>query len=146
MLSEAKHLLFSARCEILRESCVLLSANVLWSKLPCMRGRLVLVCVLVAVVVSMRAVTPCSAQTTDKSDTQNDVVLSKLFPPVYPRLAQMARILGDVDVTVRIRRDGSVESVRVVSSHAMLRHAALESARQSQFECHGCGEEVTPIR
>jgi TonB family protein len=143
MLSEAKHLLFPARCEILRESLGLLSANVPWSKLPCMRQRWGLVCVLVAVVVLMHMVTRCSAQTTDKSDTQSGVFLSKLAPPVYPRLAQMARILGDVDVTVRVRRDGSVESAALVSGHPMLVQAALLSARQSQFEYHECSDEVT---
>src|SRR6202795_2950590 len=109
-----------------------------------MRGHLVLVCVLGVAVALMRAVTLCSAQAAANPDTQqNGVILSKLSPPVYPRLAQAARILGDVQVTVRVWRDGSVESASLVSGHPVLVQAALVSARQSQFECHGCSEELT---
>jgi TonB family protein len=69
---------------------------------------------------------------------QNGVVLSKLSQSVYPGLAKMARIEGDVEVTVRVRRDGSVESARLESGHPMLARAALDSAKQSKFECNAC--------
>src|SRR5712692_11252304 len=68
---------------------------------------------------------------------------NKLSDPTYPRLAQQARITGDVDLMLTIQRDGSVESAVVVSGHPMLQQAALESAQRSQFECKGCGEAVT---
>jgi TonB family protein len=85
-----------------------------------------------------------SAQMTNSSDTaQNRVVLSKLLPPVYPPLARQARIWGDVNLTLRIRQDGSVESAALVSGHAMLKQAALDSAQKSEFECHGCSETLT---
>jgi outer membrane biosynthesis protein TonB len=45
---------------------------------------------------------------------------------------------GDVKLDLSIHRDGSVESADVVSGHAMLKQAALEGARRSQFECRGC--------
>ena len=73
---------------------------------------------------------------------QNRAVLSKLTQPVYPGLAKMARIAGDVAVTVRVRRDGSVESARLENGHPILARAALDSAKQSEFECSGCLEEV----
>jgi TonB family protein len=66
------------------------------------------------------------------------VVLSKLFPPVYPPLARQALIGGDVKVMVSVRPDGSIESVTSISGHPMLVQAALDSAKQSQFECRGC--------
>lgn len=72
-----------------------------------------------------------------------EVVLSNLSEPAYPPLARQARISGDVDLTLAIRRDGSVESATVVSGHPMLRQAALHSAQQSKFECRGCGNSVT---
>jgi len=80
------------------------------------------------------------------------VVLTKLFPPVYPPLARQARIMGDVRIQLRIRRDGSVDSAEILSGPPMLKQAALESAQKSTFECQswssglfvvGCRDSVT---
>lgn len=71
------------------------------------------------------------------------IVLVKLSPPRYPPLARQARITGDVRVYVHVRKDGTVESVELFSGHPMLAPTALESARKSQFECRGCGDEVS---
>ena len=79
------------------------------------------------------------AQTVATTDTtQADVVLVKLAPPVYPPLARQARIMGDVKVLLTIRLDGTVESAELFSGHPMLKQAALDSAKKSQFECRGC--------
>jgi TonB family protein len=75
---------------------------------------------------------------------QPEVILTKLSPPIFPRLALQARIIGEVLVQVGIRKDGSVASVELVSGHPMLKQAALESAQESQFECRGCSADVTP--
>jgi TonB family protein len=84
------------------------------------------------------------AQSPQSSDAgQVGVVLTKLADPTYPPLARQARIMGDVDLMLTIRLDGSVESGIVVSGHPMLKQAALDSAQQSQFECIGCVEAVT---
>jgi len=72
------------------------------------------------------------------------VVLTKLSPVVFPPLARMANIVGEVQVQVGIRKDGSVASAELVSGHPMLRQAALDSAQKSEFECRGCSEAVTP--
>jgi TonB family protein len=74
------------------------------------------------------------------SDAIPLAVLSKLVPPVYPPLARMARITGDVKVHVLIRKDGSVESAEVISGHPILKQAALESAQKSEFECRDCND------
>ena len=71
------------------------------------------------------------------------VELTKLVSPIYPGLALQARITGDVEVMVAIRRDGSVESAHLVDGHPMLAVAALDSARRSKFECRECSEAVT---
>jgi TonB family protein len=68
------------------------------------------------------------------------VVLSKLSPPIFPPLARAARVTGDVEIAVQIRQDGTVESAEVVKGHPLLKAAALDSARQSTFECHDCGD------
>jgi hypothetical protein len=89
----------------------------------------------------------CSAQrSTDPSFQQNTVVLTKLSPPVCPRIALTARITGDVELKLGIRQDGSVDSAVYSSGPPLLMRAALDSAQQSQFECQKCGEEVTPYR
>jgi TonB family protein len=71
-----------------------------------------------------------------------DVVITKLFQPVYPPLAKQTRATGNVELTLEIRKDGSIESASVVSGHPLLQQAALDSARRSQFECKNCGEGV----
>jgi TonB family protein len=85
-----------------------------------------------------------SAQVQNGSDTTQDgVVLSKLSTPIYPPLAKQARVWGDVNLTVHVRKDGSVESVKLDSGPAMLKQAALDSALKSEFVCRGCSEALT---
>ncbi len=71
-------------------------------------------------------------------ETERQVVLSKLFLPNYPPLARQARIFGDVHLKVSIHSDGSIDSVTVIDGPPMLRQAALDSARQSHFDCEHC--------
>jgi TonB family protein len=81
------------------------------------------------------------AQSGQSSDApQGEVVLANLSRPRYPPLARQARIQGDVEVTVRVRLDGSVEAAAIASGHPMLKQAALESAQNSQYECRRCSE------
>jgi len=70
-------------------------------------------------------------------------VIVNLFEPRYPPLALTANVFGDVDLKLGIRKDGSVESAVVLSGHPLLRDAALNSARQSRFDCTACRDEVT---
>lgn len=93
------------------------------------------------------AVEPASAQSAPAFDgPHNGAVLTKLSDPTYPPLARQARIIGDVDLMLTIRRDGSVESAVVLSGHPILKQAALDSASQSRFECVGCVEAITSYR
>jgi len=71
-------------------------------------------------------------------------MLLKLSPLIYPPLARQARITGDVEIHLSIRKDGSVESAELLSGHPMLAPAALASAKQSQFECKECSAEANP--
>ena len=77
---------------------------------------------------------------------KNQVVLTELFRPVYPPLARQTRISGDVQLEVKIKPDGSVDSLEVVSGHPLLGPAALDSAKQSHFRCTNCSESLTPTR
>ena len=57
----------------------------------------------------------------------------KHVPPVYPAIAQSARIQGDVILEATIGTDGRVSSVRVLRSIPLLDQAALDAVRQWEF-------------
>ena len=73
----------------------------------------------------------------------NGVSIVSLSSPTYPRLAQQANISGEVELKLGVRKDGTLESLVVVSGHPMLTEAAVSSAQQSRFECRECQQEVT---
>ncbi len=75
----------------------------------------------------------------ENQGVKSQVVLSKLFLPVYPALARQALVFGDVHLRVSVHRDGSIDSVIPIDGSPLLVQAALDSARQSQFECKDCG-------
>jgi hypothetical protein len=79
------------------------------------------------------------------NNRENEVTLTRLSPPVYPRLALLARIAGDVELIVRVRSDGTVESAEVLAGPPMLRQPALESAQHSEYACGRC-DRVTSYR
>jgi hypothetical protein len=66
---------------------------------------------------------------------QNKIVLTKLSAPVYPHLERATRISGNVQLLLRVRQDGTIDSFEVVSGHALLQQAGMDSAKQSQFDC-----------
>ena len=62
-----------------------------------------------------RSMESTGGQSAGVSDiVQTGVVLSMLSRPIYPPLARLARISGEVEVKLGIRKDGSVESAIAV--------------------------------
>jgi protein TonB len=53
--------------------------------------------------------------------------------PIYPQMAQIAKVSGDVILEAVIGTDGSVTNLRVLRSISMLDNAALEAVRQWRF-------------
>jgi protein TonB len=53
--------------------------------------------------------------------------------PAYPPLARQARIQGKVVLEAMISKDGSIESLRVISGHPFLSAAALEAVKQWKY-------------
>jgi len=100
----------------------------------------------IALFIVLAGGTDASAQNADTIVTSQGVVLAKLSDPVYPPITRTAHISGDVELMLGIRQDGSVESATVVSGPPLLQKAALASAQQSTFECHGCGMDPTSYR
>jgi TonB family protein len=87
------------------------------------------------------------AQNVANSDSpQTGVALVDVSYPIYPPVARQAHITGDVDVTIAVRKDGSVESAQVVSGPLLLRPAALDSVQRSRFECRNCGDAINNYR
>jgi len=100
-------------------------------------GLILFVSSLASAALAVAQSAPAQATTND-GDSAPHVVLRKLSPPVYPPLARLARTAGDVSLYISVHSDGSIESVSVISGNPMLVQAAIDSAKQSQFECRGC--------
>ena len=58
----------------------------------------------------------------------------KEVAPVYPAIAQSARVQGDVVIEATIDEEGNVADARVVKSTPLLDQAALDAVRQWQYQ------------
>jgi TonB family protein len=86
------------------------------------------------VAVGVAVVAPASAQT----------ITPRAWPvPLYPQVAQSARIHGDVEVAIDVRPDGTVADVQVVKGPPLVRDAVVDAARAATFECRGCTAPAT---
>lgn len=66
------------------------------------------------------------------SDTSQGLLI-KNIPPAYPSLARQARIQGSVILRTVVGKDGTVQTVDLVSGHPMLVPAAIEAVRQWRY-------------
>lgn len=96
-----------------------------------MKRMLLLTAILAIAVISVQ----CFAQ---NAVLGKNVIVTKLARTTYPVAARSARIMGMVELQVTVHRSGTVDSVEVVSGHPILRTAAVESARNTQYQCEGC--------
>ncbi len=53
--------------------------------------------------------------------------------PVYPRIAAISGIQGQVKLHAIIARDGTIQSLNVISGHPLLARAALEAVEQWRY-------------
>ena len=53
--------------------------------------------------------------------------------PVYPHIASISGIQGQVKLHAIIARDGRIQSLNVISGHPLLAHAALEAVEQWRY-------------
>ncbi len=90
--------------------------------------------------------TSSSQDASGPNSAGSGVTLVKITYPIYPDVAAKAHISGEVVLMLGIQQDGSFVSADVVSGPAMLQESAVQSARQSKYECRGCGEGVTSYR
>ncbi len=84
----------------------------------------------------------CVSLLSAQSVTKTVVTVARVSAPRYPKLALQARIATTVVLNITVRPDGSVDSVALVSGHPLLNDAAIESAKNTLFDCKECREPV----
>jgi protein TonB len=66
--------------------------------------------------------------------TMDPAKLVSQVKPVYPQIAKLANVQGPVVLHAIISRDGSIQSLQVVSGHPMLRQAAETAVWQWRYK------------
>lgn len=74
------------------------------------------------------------------------LTITKLPPFNYPPIALAAHVYGEVVLKIALRPDGGIDSVEAESGPQMLRQSAIESARQTQFQCAACNGAIRSFR
>jgi protein TonB len=67
------------------------------------------------------------------SEGVSEGMLTSQVMPVYPQMAKVARISGNVVLEAVISKDGSVQNVRLVSGHPLLVPAAIAAVQQWKY-------------
>jgi periplasmic protein TonB len=75
-----------------------------------------------------------------------EAMLISRVQPVYPPLAQQARISGSVVLAIVVGRDGSVEDLKVLSGHPMLIQAAVDAVKQWRYKPYLLNYEPVEIQ
>ncbi|MGH9146389.1 MAG: energy transducer TonB, partial [Vicinamibacterales bacterium] len=65
--------------------------------------------------------------------------------PVYPRLAQIAKVEGDVLIEAVIGPDGRVREARILRSISLLDEAALEAVRAWEYSPTLLNDQPVPV-
>lgn len=65
--------------------------------------------------------------------------------PVYPRLALLTGIRGEVRLHAIISKEGTIESLSVISGHPMLASAAMDAVRQWRYHPYLLNHEPVEV-
>jgi protein TonB len=65
--------------------------------------------------------------------------------PVYPHIAEVTGIQGQVRLQAIIARDGSIQSLKVISGQPMLASAALDAVKQWRYRPYVLNGEVVEV-
>ncbi len=71
--------------------------------------------------------------------------LVRKVEPVYPRIAVLSGVQGQVKLHAIIARDGSIQSLNVISGHPLLVRAALEAVGQWRYRPYLLNGEVVEV-
>lgn len=72
--------------------------------------------------------------------------LIQRIEPVYPPLAQQARVQGEVVIDAVIETDGRVAEMQVISGHPLLIQAALDAVRRWRYEPTYLNEQPVAVK
>ena len=72
------------------------------------------------------------------------LLLERPFP-VYPELAQRARVQGVVRLQIRVSATGSVTQVQVLSGHPLLNDGAIAAVQQSKYKPYAPEGKAVPF-
>jgi protein TonB len=79
-----------------------------------------------------------------KSEMDEGQLLNKI-EPVYPRIASLTNIHGEVRLHAIIARDGTIQSLSVISGHPILAKAAMEAVRQWRYRPYVLNKEPVEV-
>jgi protein TonB len=71
--------------------------------------------------------------------------VSKLVPPIYPRLARQARVAGTVVLEAVVTAEGKVAEIKLISGHPLLVQAAIDCVKQWEYEPTLLNGVATPV-
>jgi periplasmic protein TonB len=64
---------------------------------------------------------------------------------VYPRMAGITRTFGAVQLHAIIAKDGSIQSLNVISGSPILAQAALEAVRQWRYKPYMLNDQAVEV-
>lgn len=72
--------------------------------------------------------------------------LVRKVEPVYPQMAQIAHIQGDVVLRAYISKEGLIDDLRAVSGHPILIQSALDAVRQWKYKPYMLNGEPVAVQ
>jgi len=75
----------------------------------------------------------------------SEALLVRKVHPVYPRTAIITRTVGAVQLHAIIARDGSIQSLNVMSGNPILAQAALDAVRQWRYKPYMLNDEAVEV-
>lgn len=75
----------------------------------------------------------------------DEALLINKVEPIYPKFAIAAGIRGEVRLHAIIAKDGTIQSISVVSGHPLLATAALEAVRQWRYRPYMLNKEAVEV-
>jgi protein TonB len=80
-----------------------------------------------------------------KVSNLSEAQLIKKVEPIYPKIAIATGIHGEVKLHAIIAKDGSIQSISVISGHPLLATAALEAVRQWRYHPYVLNKEPVEV-
>src|SRR5437764_632958 len=71
-------------------------------------------------------------------------VLQKVNP-VYPQMAKIAHVSGDVVLQAIIGKNGAIQNLRAINGHPILIQAAMDAVRQWKYRPYLLNEEPVEV-